>query len=433
MKKKLAVRDLRIGMYVSELDRPWTDTPFMFQGFEIRSVEVLEKLRELCQFVYVYEDEHGNPAKPGSAAPAKGTTKAAPHGVAGRAAEAAPKFVPPEIPANGVRSHTCLYEDKTQLEDEIQFASEIESSTRELIFSIIDDVRLGRMIDAEGARRNVAAMTESVVRNPDALVWLTHLKKKHEYTALHSLRVCILALSFGRHLNFTREQLEMLGTGALLHDIGKIKVPPDILDKPERLTEQEYDIMKRHVPWGVEVLDQTKGFPRPAIDVARHHHERYSGIGYYNGLRGDAIGIFGLIAAIVDAYDALTSDRVYRAGVSSAEALKIIYEGRNQAFHPGLVEQFIQCLGIFPLGSVVEMNTGSVGVVITVNRARRLKPRVALVLQPNKQPYSSTTVVDLMHQPRDEHGRILEIKTVLPPGQFGIDPTAYLPHDRRAG
>ena len=449
MKRKIPVHELRKGMYVSELDRPWVGTPFLFQGFEIRTDEELSQLRALCQHVFVTEGEDGaTPVAGGAHTPARsGGSKQAdgrsgpPAGGVGRTrflatdnlVQTGTGIILPPLPGRTGGQAPPRYQDQTSVEEELHEAREIETRTRELIFSIIDDVRIGRSFHADAARQAVATMTESIVRNPDALVWLTQLKQRHEYTATHSLRVCILALSFARHLNFTPEQMEMLGTGALLHDIGKIKVSNDILDKPERLTDAEYEVMKKHVPWGADLLATTKGFPQHAIEVARCHHERYSGSGYIMGLSGDDIGIYGLIAAIVDTYDALTSDRAYRAGTSAAEALKIIYEGRNDMYHPALVEQFIQCLGIFPLGSVVEMNTGSIGVVITVNRARRLKPRVALVLNPDKKPYGRTTVIDLMHKPRDESGRLLEIKNVLAAGQYGIDPTAYIPITLKAG
>lgn len=447
MKRKIPVHELRKGMYVSELDRPWVGTPFLFQGFEIRTDEELGQLRELCQFVYVTDgDEDRGDTTPESRATQTRTGKhnvvghAAPPGAVGRT-----RFMPadntkspsglvlPALPSKSDARRVLHYQDQTSVEEELDQAREIEAKTRDLIFSIIDDVRIGRSFHADAARQSVASMTESIIRNPDALVWLTQLKQKNEYTATHSLRVCILALSFARHLNFTREQMEMLGTGALLHDIGKIKVPNEIIDKPERLTDAEYSIMKKHVPWGADILANTKGFPAHAIEVARCHHERYSGTGYIMGLSGDDIGIYGLIAAIVDTYDALTSDRAYRAGTSAAEALKIIYEGRNNMYHPALVEQFIQCLGIFPLGSVVEMNTGSIGVVITVNRARRLRPRIALVLRPDKQPLSPAVIIDLMKKPRDDSGRLLEIKNVLAAGQYGIDPTQYIPLTQKAG
>ncbi len=421
MKKKIDVHELRKGMYVSELDRPWVGTPFLFQGFEIHTDEEIERLRSLCQHVYISLDPElitrartrtPNP-RPQPASAANIRSIPTPAEVLGQSQSA--------------RRAPLRYPDLVVLEDEIASARDLESNTRELIYTIMDDVRLGRSINSARAKEAVAGMVASIVRNPDALVWMTHLKKKDEYTALHSLRVCILALTFGRHLDLSPDELKVLGTGALLHDIGKLKVPVEILNKPARLTDDEYDLMKTHVPQGVKILENTTGIPAAAIEVARCHHERYSGAGYINGITGDQIGLFGLIGAIVDCYDAITSDRAYHDGISAYDALKKLYEARGTDFHGGLVEQFIQCMGIYPIGSIVELNTGSVGVVITVNRERRLRPRVALVLDAEKHPYPIVTVLDLYHTMRDGSGEALEIRRVLPSGAFGISPNSYLP------
>ena len=289
------------------------------------------------------------------------------------------------------------------------------------------DVRLGRSINTTAAKKVVADMVDSVIRNPDALMCLNQLKDKDEYTALHSLRVCVLALAFGRHLELSEEELNLLGIGALLHDIGKMKVPNDILNKPGKLTEDEFALMKSHVPRGVEILEKAHGISSAAIDVARYHHERYAGNGYALGTKGDQIGLFGSVGAIVDCYDAITSDRSYHTGMSAHDALTKMYSWRGRDFQPLLVEQFIQCMGIYPIGSVVELNNGSIGVVVSINRARRLKPKVAMVLNPDKTPYAPSKVIDLMHQDTTGGGRGLEIRKVLPPGEHGVIPTKYIP------
>jgi len=427
MKTKVDVHDLCKGMYVSELDRPWLGTPFLFQGFEIHTDEELEQLRKLCQYVYVLNEEpHASPAvrrpvreaTPPPVHTAQTITKRPPE-------YAVTETSSREIPRTG--TPPSRYPDLTPVEEELQQAMEVERSARETIYAILDDARLGRSVDSPRAKRVVGQMTESVIRNPDALVWLTHLKKKHEYTALHSLRVCVLALALGRHLGYSQEKLNILGIGALLHDIGKLRVPLEILDKPEALTREEFEIMKTHVPNGLKILENAEGIPAAALEVVGRHHERYSGNGYAFGLNGDTIGEFGLVSAIVDTYDAITSDRSYHLSLSAADALKIIYEGRQKAYHPWLAEQFIQCMGIFPIGSIVELSTGSIGVVITANRARRLRPRVALILSPEKKPYTPANIVDLMTATHDANGKPIEIKSMLPSGTFGINPTDYIP------
>jgi HD-GYP domain-containing protein (c-di-GMP phosphodiesterase class II) len=207
--------------------------------------------------------------------------------------------------------------------------------------------------------------------------------------------------------------------------------------------------MKRHVPFGVEILQNTKGIPRPALDVVQRHHERYNGNGYinhlngdqigqYNGngyinhLNGDQIGQFGMIGAIVDTYDAITSDRVYQHGISTLDALQKMYEWRDRDFHPTLVAEFIKCIGVFPIGSVVMLNSGEVGVVVTVNRKRQLKPKAVLVLKPDKTPYRALKTIDLAHD-KTPSGKIYQIKDVVIPTEYGINPTAYLPVKRHEG
>ncbi len=408
-------------MYVAELDRPWRETPFLFQGFEIHTLEELDRLKSLCKHVYIETE------------PLYDKVLAKP-----RIAPAVAANNPPVNAQSRAREYIVLhkfytkqkwvprYLDQETLEGELPRAREIEAETTQLIFGIMDDVRFGRSIDTATAKKAVRGIVQSIIRNPDALICLSQLKDKDRYTAEHSLRVCLLALAFGRHLELSEEELNVLGIGALLHDIGKMKVPNEILNKPARLTDQEFEIMKSHVPRGVEILERTKGISPIAVDVARYHHERFDGHGYALGLRGEQIGLFGQIGAIVDCYDAITSDRAYHEGMTAHDALRKMYEWRRTDFHDKLVEQFIQCMGIYPIGSLVEMNTGSIGVVVSINRMRRLRPRVVLVLAPDKQPYVPMKVIDLMHEVA-EPSAVLEIRRVLPAGAFGINPTQYLP------
>ena len=408
-------------MYVCELDRPWIESRFLFQGFEVRTQEELDELVRLCKYVYIEtEIEY----KDGAARPRAATPVGVP-----ASDEFAAKRIGFEILDKFSAAKTSArprYPDKASLEEELPQARELAGKTKILIDSILHDVRLGRSLNSSAAKQTVGGLVGSVLRNPDALVWFNQLKNKDEYTSEHSLRVCILALTFGRHLELSEPELNVLGLGALLHDIGKMKIPLDILNKPGRLTPEEFDLMKKHVPLGVEILDSTGGIPPAAIEVARSHHERYDGSGYAFGLKGQHIGLFGQIGAIVDSYDAITSDRSYHKGMSAHDALRKIYEWRRKDFHEQLVEQFIQCMGIYPIGSVVEMNTGSIGVVVSVNRMWRLRPRVALVLDATKQPLRSPQFIDLINEETQGRNGIV-IRNVLPAGSFGINPVDYLP------
>jgi putative nucleotidyltransferase with HDIG domain len=409
-------------MYVAELDRPWRETPFLFQGFEIRDEDDLAKLRQYCRHVIV-ESHEDVALKPKSFAPP-------PRGP-GVSADPSARTAAPHAKASGYSvlqrfqpgaRHAPRYPDEVSVEQELPQAREIATRVHEVVATTMEDVRLGRSLNVPAARQHVSGMVGSIIRNPDALLWLNELKHKDHYTLEHSVRVCVLALAFGRHLELPTEDLEVLGLGALLHDIGKMKVPNEILNKPARLTEEEFEIMKSHVPEGVAILEATTQIPEAAIEVARSHHERFNGGGYAGGLRGETIGLFGAIGAIVDCYDAITSDRVYHSGMAAHEALGKMYAWRQTDFHPGLVEQFIQCIGVFPIGSLVELSTGAIGVVVAQHRTRRLRPRVALVLNTDKKPFEQMKIVDLMDV--DIHD--LEIRNCLPSGSFGINPTDYL-------
>ncbi len=420
VRKKVDVQSLEIGMYIVELDRPWLGTPFLFQGFEIRTAEEIAELQRYCKWVYIQvPDTFGLPGSGGLKKPLPSSIPAAIGDSDKKLEHDFLKIVnQPRLP--------LVYHDQTTLEEEIQNSKEQHQEVRRLIYSIMDDARHGKNIDTVRAKKSVAALVESVIRNPDALTCFTQLKEKDEYTALHSLRVCILALAFGRHLGLGETELNVLGIGALLHDIGKVTVPSDILNKPGQLDEYEYALMKGHVPRGVEILTQTRGIPAAAIEVARCHHERYTGGGYISGLKGEQIGLFGMIGGIVDCYDAITSDRPYHAGMATHAGLKKMYEWRHRDFQPQLIEKFIQCMGIYPIGSVVELNTGEIGVVVAMNRVRRLKPRVALVLKADSTPFGVPKTVDLMEH-RMADGRSCEIERVLEPGIYGINPIDYLP------
>ncbi len=419
MAKQIDVQDLKKGMYVIDLDRPWTESPFMFQGFEIRTDAQLRELQRLCRHVYVHDREHvtggpGEDRRKGAVGAGSGTA------VGGEARQA--QVLAASL---AVRRDPSIRGEPVPLQAEMVQARRLEADARELIYAMQDDVRLGRNIDEPRVQAIITGMVDSVVRNPDALIWFTQLRNKDEYTALHSIRVAILALAFGRHLELTVPELNILGVGALLHDIGKLKVPGDILNKPGRLTDSEFAIVKSHVPEGVKILESLRRTPLSAVEVAGCHHERYQGGGYNRGLSGDRIGLFGLMAAIVDTYDAITSDRAYHAGISAYEALGRLYAMRNKEFHGGLVDRFIQCLGTYPVGSVVELTTGDVGVVIAVNRQRYLRPTVTLVRRANGAAFPPEAVLNLAANPAAAPG--VEIRRVLPPGAHGIQPADYMP------
>lgn len=398
MKRKVPVEQLTKGMYVSELDRPWLDTPFLFQGFFIRSDDELAQLRANCEFVYI-------DTLKGADLPADRVAPAGP----------APA-VPPSTTAPGERR----YPRQVSLEQEMKAAREVRTRARKFIDAVFEDVRQGRRPDLREVKEVISGLVDSIVRNPDAQMCLTLLKKRDEYTAQHSVNVCVLTLAFGRHLGLPPGELNLLGMGALLHDIGKLRTPLEILNKPARLTPEEFARMKEHPGHGREILEGIPGIPPQVIDIAFGHHERLQGHGYPRGLAGDDISTWSRIVAIVDVYDAITSDRPYHDGLSATEALTKMYGWRERDFDPALMEQFIQCIGIYPIGTLVELTSGEVGVVITVNPQLRLRPKVMLALNEKGEPYYPARIVDLALFVDREEGPYA-ISRVLEPGSHGID------------
>lgn len=385
MVKKINIQELQLGMHVEQLDRPWLDTPFLFQGFTIQSADDLDELRRWCRHVYISAEPDPTSRSDPTAEPTSTSYR--------------------------------------QFAADLDEAKEIHDKAHALVEHMHDDILTRRRIDVASAKQLVADMTRSVIRQEAALLWFTHLKNRDSYTAQHSLNVCVLALAFGHHLGLTAETLTTLGLGALLHDIGKLRVPLDILNKPDRLTSREFDEMKRHPEHGLTILFESRGIPIKAIDVAHSHHERLSGRGYPRGLRADTISHYSRIVAIVDVYDALTSHRVYRMGVSPLEAVRVLYSGREREFDSQMIEQFVQFLGIYPSGSLVELFSGEVGLVIPDDKRQREKPVILLLLDSDKRPYFPLRILDL--KLFSERNALTEIKQMLPPGSFDIDPAAY--------
>ncbi|HEY9197994.1 MAG TPA: HD-GYP domain-containing protein [Gammaproteobacteria bacterium] len=408
MEKQVASQDLQPGMYVTRLDRPWLETPFLFQGFTLQNADDIAELQRHCRFVYI-DIERGEPSK---------RYLESPRSISGRA-DADIRRICRSAPGKPV------YPDTVSVEEELTPARDSHQDACDRIGNILDDVRSGRKLNVAAAEQAVNSMIESILRNPDAYMWLSKLKNKDSYTYAHSIDACALAITFGRHLGLPRPELEQVAVGTLLFDIGKMKLPEELLDKPGRLTEEEFALMQAHVAHSVELMTDSKDISPVSIEVAYSHHERHNGRGYPRGLTSEQTSVYGKIAALVDCYDAITSDRPYSVAVSPHEAIRSLYEWRNVDFQEELVEQFIQCLGVYPTGTLVELSTGQVGIVLSQNRVRRLRPKVMLVLNADKHAYDIAPTVDLMLETADRQGQMLEIARSLDPGCYGIDPTAY--------
>jgi HD-GYP domain-containing protein (c-di-GMP phosphodiesterase class II) len=285
---------------------------------------------------------------------------------------------------------------------------------------MMDDIRFGKRIDTPSTKAVVHECVESLIRNPDALMLLTQLKHRDAYTAQHSLNVCVYSVAFGLHLGYKGEAVEELGMSGLMHDMGKMKVPLEVLNKPGRLTGDEFALMKAHTTQGRDILMSAREALPGAVDVAYSHHERLDCSGYPRGLDGAHLTPFSKIVAIVDTYDAITSDRCYQDGRTHMEAINILTECRGKGFDANLVIKFIERIGIYPPGTVVEMSNGEVGVVVEVHPKAKTKPKVVLVLDETKRP-RPPRLVDLVELDLDASSQPYVISKVLGNHAYGID------------
>lgn len=418
--RKVSVEDIEIGMYVSKLDRPWVETRFLFQGFRISNDADIRELRQSCEYVFVDPERDETVSEPlkqfatsDGKSPGAHITRL--HGSNSDSLGAVFRSPP------GVDTYPVV----TSIDKEMGPARSSRNETLDVMTSVITDLKAGRKITLESVREGVCSLIDSIIRNPAAFMWLTRLKKKDSYAYAHSVDACGLAVAFGRHLGFSKTDLENLAIGTLLFDIGKLQLPDSLLTKPGRLTENEHKLILRHVEFGVDIAREIAGINKEIISVIAHHHERHDGSGYPRGLPGHKIPVNGRIAALVDCYDAITSERPYSPAMSAYDAIQSLYEWRDKDFQADMVEQFIQCIGLYPTGTLVEMSTGEVGIVLAQNRVRRLRPQVMLLLDKDKYAYELNPIIDLIEDPRDASGGLIEIRQPLPAGSYGIDAGDY--------
>ena len=389
--KLVSSSELELGMFVSRLDRPWEETPFIFQGFLISNQEEIYQLQQYCKRVHI---------------DVKQTV---------------------EIKHNRGQTSTkkkTRYIDTVSFEQELPTAIDAYKKTRDQVDTILTSLRMGYDLDAVKIKSLVKECVQSVIRNTGALSWLTQIRNRDDYTAEHSLRVAIMSIAFGKELELLEGELENLGVCGLLHDVGKVKVPLEVLNKEGRLTAEEFKLMKQHPTDGMKLLQSKRDVFAGAVDVAYSHHERVDGKGYPRGITSEKIPYFAKVVAITDAYDAITSNRCYRNGSSSLEALRIIYDDRGLHFERELAERFVKFIGIYPPGHIAELNTGHVGIILSSPQDHKLRPKILIVRSPDKRP-STEKIIDLNVVEKLKNGKPLRIKEIHSDGAFGIDLQVY--------
>lgn len=405
--REIGINDVAIGMFVCRLDRPWTETPFPLQGFLVTDVDQLRTLREYCSRVWIDVEL----TRPNAQMTLLRLERAAPR------AAAMPAPVAPPVPGAG----QVRYADTATTEEERPAAAAAMDEARRIGARILDDIRAGRTFVPDDVRMAAEPIVASVLRNADALFWVNALRARDAYSYSHAINCSALAAAFGRHLGLPREMLVRLACGALLFDIGKVRVPDELLSRPGPLNALEMARARRHVELGLQILDEGGEHDPIVREMMAGHHERFDGSGYPQRLRDTAIPVYARVAGIVDSFDAMTSERPYARALPRYDALQELYRGRDRLYHGELVEQFISCLGVYPTGSLVELNTGEVAVVMAQNPSRRLRPRIMLLTDASKALREGFRSVDLMDQPLDAPA--LEIRRPVAPGEFGIDLT----------
>jgi len=411
MKIKISSENLKLGMYISELDHPWIESPFLFQGFALKNTEEIQQVQETCKYVYV--DTEKTPYDVRAKLKTISASKQKPLQKKTRK--------PTKIDFTDTLTLKRAKFDKTAFTENLIGARKARDNTRSYIDVMLNEAKMGKIIDTKKAKFLVTELANNIVENLDASMWLTQLKSRDEYTAIHSLNVCVLSLTFGRALGLSKGELNVLGLGALLHDIGKMQIPLKILNKPGKLNEEEFEIMKSHPSKGYEMLLEDQSLPIEVLNIVRSHHERISGKGYPDRLPEKNISYYTKIVSITDVYDAITSDRVYHDGMTPHEALKNLYDWMPNNFDTELIQSFIKTIGIYPVGSVVELMTGHIGLVVKLSESHRLKPVVMLIMDRNKEYYPRRKLVNLASSIWNKREGKPEIKRILDAKEFNID------------
>lgn len=428
--------ELRIGMYVADLDRPWTETPFLLQGFVIENDEELAQLQRLCNTVVIdrmrsvgdeFRERPREPRERLQRLNARGHQAISEARASAQSFLAASRRISRQAGKLPRLTHTPpkLYDGKSTLEDELVYSAPIVDEVLDAFQHTIRALELEGKADLQQVDALVAELADSVGRNRDALLWLSHLRKTHEDTYDHALNVSVHAMIFARFLCMSDHEVHAMGVAGLLHDVGNIRLNAAILKYPGRLQPQHLAHIQTHVAHGLALLSESEGLDRNVAQIIAQHHERTDGSGYPRGLKNEQIGLCAEAAGLVDSYCAMIAARPYRAAMSAQEALETLHRESDRRFRASLVDQFLQCIGLYPTGCIVELNTGEVAVVIQQNQIRRLQPRVMVLLAADKTLERFPRTLDLLYNPASPTGERYRIVRALPAGSYGIDPAEF--------
>jgi HD-GYP domain-containing protein (c-di-GMP phosphodiesterase class II) len=402
--RKVAIDAVQLGMFVCRLDRPWAGTPYPMEGLLLEREDQIHELAALCDEVTIDVERCQNEISP----------RQRPLQVR-RAAR-----VRDELAALRGR---VVYIDRVPLADELPQARDAYDGLHGFASQLMDDLRAGNALPAVDLDKAVTPVVQSILRCADAVFWLNCLRQRSGYEYAHALNCTTLAVALGRHLGFPEDALVKLASGGLMLDVGKARVPAELLAHEGPLDAEQLHVARQHLGHSLDILAEIGESSSEVVAMVGMHHERMDGSGYPHGLRDVQIPLFGRIAAIVDSFDAMTSDRPYRKAVARHEALQELYRSRSTLYQAELVEQFTQCMGVYPTGSLVELNSGHVAIVMAQNRLRHLCPRVMLLTTPDKRLDPKFRQIELLQGVAEDVGEPMRVVRPLPPGAFGLDPT----------
>lgn len=397
--KRINASELAIGMYVSRLDRPWRETPFLFQGFHIAEASEIDEIKQQTEHVYILVPDEE--IEVSGARHAENTER--------------------DPGQYGQYNENHARHTKVEIEQELPVARRTHKEIAGLVAEIESALESNQELDVPRIKETVGYMVQSIERNPDAYVWLTRIKRYSSYAYNHSLSASVWATAFGHHMQLDEESLNDIAVGTLLMDVGFTSIPNEIQRKTSRLTHEEWEVIKTHVRYGMDMLAGTPGISAGISMVVATHHERLDGSGYPRGLRGNAIPLLGQMAGIVDFYTAITLPRPFMKALSPSAALQLLYKQRGTYFKDSLVNGFIQTLSTYPTGSLVELNTGEVGIVSAQNPGWLLRPRIILLLDADKNPYGSYPQLNLLEELSNTDSRPVYVARSLSEGEYGID------------
>ncbi|MHB1174350.1 MAG: HD-GYP domain-containing protein [Sulfuriferula sp.] len=379
MLKKIHIRDVRLGMYIHEICGSWMDHPFWKKSFLLSEQADFNTLAQ-CGVKEVWIDI------------SKGLDVAALVHTVSAETENARVETTFQLLAKTAKEKEP---PRANLQDELGRARKIHAKAAQAVTSMFNEARMGNAFKVEQVATLVEEINQSIARNSDALLSLARLKNADNYTYLHSVAVCALMIALGRQLGLEDDILKEVGMAGLLHDVGKMAIPRDILNKPGRLTDEEFLIVKAHPQQGWEMLKDCPDVGEMALDVCLHHHETVVGTGYPDGLSGEVLSLYARMGAVCDVYDAITSNRCYKVGWAPGEAIRKMTEWKDGRFDEAVFSAFVKTVGIYPAGTLVKLKSGRLGVVLEQSEKGLLTPVVKVFFSTRSNTHIKPELIDL--------------------------------------